>query len=429
MNIFCEYIFTKNYFTESYCFLGIFINISGSTVKTFMFSLSLSNQWSKSHSREYRYEKGQFFTPIALRTPCWEHLPTDFVPRRCLEPSCGSGEFLHDLQQRYPNVTTDAFDIDATLIDSIRLMFNCNIQCVDFLNYNITDKYDLIVGNPPYSELSKDKNYSDYESIIEGRSNLFALFIFKSIQLLNDNGYLYFVIPSTLLVSQSFHRLRQWIHQQGNIIYLSTVNSDDTMFVEAQQGVTLFMFQKTSRLNDNYKFHLSIPDKEIDYLIFTDQQDYFRQYWNSSRTLTSMGMYVRTGSLSWNQVKDELSNDRGIRIIYSHNIGDDGEYRYVRHKHKLEYWNPPVVNKRTEKGPVLLMNRITGTSSRIRTLLWESDEIIIAENHVQVIYGTLEQLRWIQNSFKNSQTLRWIQNITYTTQCSKRDLEERIVFF
>lgn len=400
-----------------------------------MFSVELSGEWSKTRSKKYRYDRGQFFTPVSLRQQCWDHLPVDFRPTRCLEPSCGSGEFLYDLVSKYPDVSIDGYDIDSELIDSIRPLFpTCNLQCSDFLNTPVPETYDLIVGNPPYSELAKSVIYDDgsssYKEIIEGRSNLFALFLYKCIRLLSQGGYLYFVIPSTLLVSQSFHQLRRWICNQGKILSLNTVDSEKTEFVEAQQGVVLFLFQKTSIPTKDYLFELRIPPSESGYLLFTENKSYFETHWDPKKTMKYQGLSVKTGSLTWNTVRDELSNENGIRIIYSHTIGEDNTPRELDHPQKLKYWNPSTTNKRIEKGPVLFINRITGASPvHIRSLLWTSEEPCIGENHVQVVYGSLRQLQTIQKSLKDPRTLEWIQQITFTTQCSKRDLEERIVFF
>ena len=86
-----------------------------------------------------------------------------------LEPSIGVGNFLPTLIQKYSNVPTvniDVVDIDAgsieilkELVNKIDIPSNININYInaDFLLYEFEKKYDIVVGNPPYKKLTKEK--------------------------------------------------------------------------------------------------------------------------------------------------------------------------------------------------------------------------------------------------------------------------------
>jgi adenine-specific DNA-methyltransferase len=69
----------------------------------------------------------------------------DITPKsKILEPSCGEGIFL---ELRHKNGYNDAigYEIDENLAKGFT-----NVRYESFITANIKDKYDLIIGNPPY---------------------------------------------------------------------------------------------------------------------------------------------------------------------------------------------------------------------------------------------------------------------------------------
>ncbi|MDD3224503.1 MAG: DNA cytosine methyltransferase [Clostridium sp.] len=88
---------------------------------------------------------------------------------RILEPSVGAGSFVPFLFKQYenvPHVILDVVDIDEESIENFELLlerigvprnFTVNRICHDFLTWKPTERYDLAVGNPPFSKL---KNHS-----------------------------------------------------------------------------------------------------------------------------------------------------------------------------------------------------------------------------------------------------------------------------
>lgn len=78
------------------------------------------------------------------------------------------------------------------------------------------EKYDVVIGNPPYVDVRKiqkeDKKYLfDKFSCTENRTNTFSIFIEASLLVLNDGGYLGFIIPNTILTHSSYRKVREKI--------------------------------------------------------------------------------------------------------------------------------------------------------------------------------------------------------------------------
>ena len=67
---------------------------------------------------------------------------------KILEPCAGNGAVVSQLEYRFPNAMIDAFDINTASNWKGR---RTNLITCDFLKEDITEKYDLIITNPPYS--------------------------------------------------------------------------------------------------------------------------------------------------------------------------------------------------------------------------------------------------------------------------------------
>ncbi len=145
-----------------------------------------------------REENAAFYTNKFIVNEIMGRLP-DFSKDeiRILEPSVGAGNFIPFLIKRYENVgkvILDIVDIDEDSIESLKLIlkkisiphnFTINIICQDFLLMDITCRYDLVVGNPPFSKLDgKAKNRAQYlkQNLNKNTSNLSEMFLEKCIK-------------------------------------------------------------------------------------------------------------------------------------------------------------------------------------------------------------------------------------------------------
>ena len=113
-----------------------------------------------------------------------------------LEPSCGSCEYILRLNNIKDDINITGIELNKTIYNSITQYNSDNITILNenYLNHKFENKFDLIIGNPPYFVMKKsdvEKSYYDY---FTGRPNIFILFIIKSLTLLNDNGIISFVL-------------------------------------------------------------------------------------------------------------------------------------------------------------------------------------------------------------------------------------------
>ena len=74
--------------------------------------------------------------------------------------------------------------------------------------------------------LEQFEKYKEYKKYFSGRPNIFVLFIIHSLELLNNDGFLCFDIPTSFLNSQYYNLLRKYIYEKF-IIHEIDIYDDD----------------------------------------------------------------------------------------------------------------------------------------------------------------------------------------------------------
>ena len=121
----------------------------------------------------------------------------------CLEIGTGTGVISLMILQRSPEIKITALDIDSeSITEAIQNFKNSHwknrvegVLC-DFLDFSTSEKFDLIISNPPYFENgllneSKRKAITRHETSLP----LFNLFE-KSNYLLSEKGVLVLILPN-----------------------------------------------------------------------------------------------------------------------------------------------------------------------------------------------------------------------------------------
>ena len=277
------------------------------------FSLTFTNKTDKSVKKSH----GIYFTPKNIRQLLvnkLEILLDSSSSLNILEPSSGSGEFIYTLSKKFKNSQIDGVELNQELAKHCQKKFskNSKIRIVqsDFLDLDITKKYDLIVGNPPYFEIKKkDLKYTGYQTVISGRINIYTLFLYKCIGLLRPGGILSFVIPPSILNGAYFEKIRHHIIATCNIIEISHVTGQ---FLDTGISVMIFTIQKLTTDNtNNGNFIVNTSSK-----IFSDQYIHVNSFIDGTKTINQLNCEVKTGKIVWNQHKDELvDKDQGGKLL------------------------------------------------------------------------------------------------------------------
>lgn len=185
---------------------------------------------------KYKVEDlGQVFTPDDIVNQMIDLIKNGW---RVFEPSCGDGAFSNQLNQKFDDVVSIEFDETHCPDYALNM---------DFFDYPITEKFDTIVGNPPYVSGKKiiketmDKISSTL--ITHGKSNLYLYFIEKSINHLTDNGEIIFITPREFIKNTSSYKLNEYLYKSGTITHWYEFG-DEVVFKGYSPSVVIWRFQK-----------------------------------------------------------------------------------------------------------------------------------------------------------------------------------------
>lgn len=338
-------------------------------------SIVLTKQIDKIEKKK----NGIYFTPpktvmrtIQLLEP---HMPNI---KDVLEPSCGSCEYVTQLNRQYPNVNITGIELNPIIFESIKTLENPTIKLhnVDYLT-NISDnKYDLIIGNPPYFVMKKKEVDKVYHPYFDGRPNIFLLFIIKSLHSLNAGGILSFVLPKNFLNCLYYNKTRKYINDNFHILHIVECKDE---YIETQQETIILIIQNIVKENKEYCLDIGqitifgIPENIIK----------LQELYTNSSTLSNLGFTVSVGNVVWNQCKDELTDDSTkTLLVYSSDIKDKKlEIKTYSNKFKKNY-----INKKGDTGALLVLNRGYGVGKySFEFCLINSDLEYLVENHLMCI--------------------------------------------
>lgn len=146
--------------------------------------------------------------------------PKAYTTLNILEPSIGVGNFLPMIIKKYagvPYVNIDVVDIDSNsicilkeLVKKLSLPDNIHLNYIvdDFLLHTFDKTYDIIVGNPPYMKITKDKKLLSLykkEAYNKDTNNIFAFFIEKALKI---GDVVSLIVPKSLINAPEFNLTR-----------------------------------------------------------------------------------------------------------------------------------------------------------------------------------------------------------------------------
>jgi len=374
----------------------------------------LSKKITKSIDKNIKKKEGIYFTPpktIDYITQLFNQYYNNDI-KTVLEPSCGSCEFVTKFDQLY-NLDFTCIENNLSIYNDIKHIEKNNISIIntDFLTYENNNKYDLIIGNPPYFVVDKNTISKEYYNYFEGRPNIFIIFIIKSLKLLNKNGYLIFVLPKSFNNSLYYNKTRQYINDNYTIINIS--NCLDDNYLETKQE-TIIVFIKNKKPTEKCEYSFNINNN----IIFGSKEDIenIKLLYNNSTTLKNLGFNITVGNIVWNQVKNLLTDDNNnTRLIYSSDI-ENGNLVVKKYKN-IEKKN--YINKKGYKDIILVINRGYGVGKyNFNYAIINDKKDYLIENHLLVVkYNKSQEITddelikkydKIINSFQNIKTSKFI---------------------
>lgn len=250
-----------------------------------------------------------------------------------IEPSVGAGNFLPYLFAKYRNkkVKLTLIDIDKDIIDILSLLyedkapsnFEINFLCADFMSLDLNN-VDLIVGNPPFTRISK-KGIEKYNLTNQDLRNLAGCFLEKSIKIAHTVSL---IMPKNLLNTPEYSGLRDFILSKNvhsildfgekgfKGVLIETIN---IILSNSEQKKPVFIESKAENqiLNQDKNY---IFDKNLPYWVI-----YRNAHFDSILNKMDLGVFdVFRDRQITKSILISQKNQSSIRVLRSQNISDDG---------------------------------------------------------------------------------------------------------
>ena len=221
------------------------------------------SEYVKIVNAEHRKKFGQFFTPkqIADFMGSWVLREAKIGRIEILEPAFGLGRFSLSMFKIAQNIKVTGYDIDETIFSYASENFkeskhDISLKNENYLTASWSDKYDGIICNPPYLK------FHDYDNTVliphineklnthlNGFSNIYTLFLLKSLFQLKEGGRLAYIVPSEFLNADYGVEVKRALLQSGTLQHVIIVDYTQCAFDNALTTACILLCQKSNNSN------------------------------------------------------------------------------------------------------------------------------------------------------------------------------------
>lgn len=188
-----------------------------------------------------------YYTPAEIVTFMYQWLMEhSFIGGSILEPAIGNGVFIEHMPQLIKqNSTVTAVELDQVTSKSTQNLYpEIKLNTCGFEEYNPTEQYDLIIGNPPYgANRVIDQSHLDLKDYC-----IHHYFVAKSMRLLKKDGILAMVLPSYFLDNRVKHTRDIIKKEGGNLI--DAYRLPDNLFQGAKITIDIVFLKKGNTGNN-----------------------------------------------------------------------------------------------------------------------------------------------------------------------------------
>lgn len=286
-----------------------------------------------------RENNAAFYTNKYLLNEIFRELPVFSKEEiHILEPSVGVGNFLPFLFRKYEDVervVIDVVDIDERNIEILKELLNLqvcpkNVE-INFINddsllHKFEKKYDLVVGNPPFSKLKANEaeKYLKFNANKE-TTNTFEFFFEKALRISN---HVAMIMPKFILNTPEFSVTRKMIEEMklyciqdyGENGFKGVLVETVCLFVSPNEKPSKTLVQSMTKklcIEQKQKY---IMDSEFPYWII-----YRNDLFDAISKKLKFGQFsvFRDRQITNGNTFSE-KKENSLRVIKSRNISDDG---------------------------------------------------------------------------------------------------------
>ena len=277
-----------------------------------------------------RKVSGIYYTPTSIIREANCELFKTGLSGKVMDPCCGTGNFLLQLPDASDPALIYGSDIDPLAVAVARINFalKFKIDNANFIKEHIfkqnllhisnEEKYDFIIGNPPWgSDFSAKDSYwirKNFQSV--GRSiESGCCMTEKALSLLAPDGKLAFILPESLLHTQKHSAFRQFLSENCSIDFVKYIGD---VFGGVQCpgviiGLSKRVQQKTihiTRNNDHYvvEADFALVSEGFTFCQKPEERKIIEKMADSSNTVTLKGRATFALGIVTGNNKNSLSD-------------------------------------------------------------------------------------------------------------------------
>ncbi|MHA1982098.1 MAG: Eco57I restriction-modification methylase domain-containing protein [Promethearchaeota archaeon] len=349
----------------------------------------IGNIYEKTVDFEYRKNLGEFYTPKTVIKHILESIgyTSQKVIRnkKLIDISCGAGSFLIEsikilkyyllLSNEYleiENISTEIakkiiseirknisgmdlnpiacilcqLNLFLSVFDLLKVIFQeepeyqynfFNIKNINALSLSNEEKYDFVVGNPPYlfiRDISHQHRQMIQNSNLEtniGQYDYYQIFIEIGLKILKNHGLLGYIIPDSILALSNRKVIRKFVYEHSNIKEISVVGSQFEDPVVSNVVLILEKENDTNKRMDNIiKIIEKNEEKELNQKLIKKFDYKFLVY----LTPTDVKILEHLNE-NFHKLGDLITDNR-FKIILSRGVelGKEGKIVYCHECHK-----------------------------------------------------------------------------------------------
>lgn len=228
----------------------------------------LEKTYSEKVGISHRKKYAQFFTPEPVADLMVDWVLKYPALKKVLEPAFGLGVFSRLLLSKSPHLDVKGFDVDPVIFkeanNEFRELPNVKLILEDYLFNDWNNKYDGILCNPPYFKFHDYENKKALEEIrkrlkvnLNGFTNIYTLFLLKSVFQLNEGGRAAYIIPSEFLNSDYGTYVKQYLINSKTLKHIIIFDFKEKVFNDALTTSAILLLSK-----DNHSTGISFTTVE-----------------------------------------------------------------------------------------------------------------------------------------------------------------------
>lgn len=244
---------------------------------------AISSAYALLIGKERRKALSAYFTPPSLAHAVLEE-SAKFLEKiedpTVLDPACGGGSFLTPIARRLitkrcrqgsaPDEACKStlrgikgIEIDAGLATLSQILLRKMlareygvvyrkplrvVKHADALSISLSQKCDLVIGNPPYGKVGNRVEETILKAAglanLGGHTNLYSLFLLRSLDWVKPGGGLVFVLPTSFVAGPYFTGLRQEVFSRAVVERIDLHEQRENLFLGAVQDICLLAVRR-----------------------------------------------------------------------------------------------------------------------------------------------------------------------------------------